>query len=437
MRRLCRLSALLSAALAASPPAGAAVTNTPHGEAFSVNTFTTGNQAAPAVAADGFGRYVVVWESEGQDGSSRSVVGRRFDANGASLDNEFLINTYTTSAQRNAAVAANDNGAFVVVWESLGPDTSGYAVRGRLFDAAGLPMTAEFAVNQFTTGDQAAPRVGMNASGGFVVVWQDAVQDGSGRGVRARRFDAAGSPLGGEFALNSYTTSDQESPDVAVDASGNFVAVWQSVGSLGGDSSLASVQARIFDASGAPTSGPEFQLNSYGYDNQVLPRIAADDSGSFLVVWQSDGSEGSDQQGTSIQATYMDLQGTLGDEFQVNDNPTLNQVAPAVAGSGSFAFVTAWEGPPPGGTGLDVEIAAKRFDGGAVAEFQVNSYTPDEQRAAAIARTAQGDFVVVWESYGPVGGDPSSKGILARLYDGLFRDGFESNDAGRWSASVP
>lgn len=437
MRRPCRLSAFLAAALAASLPAGPTFANTPHGEAFLVNSFTTGSQAAPAVAADGLGRFVVVWESHGQDGSSRAVVGRRFDVNGAALGGEFAINTFTAGDQRSPAVAAGDDGAFVVVWESAGQDASGYAVRGRLFDTAGIPVTAEFAVNQFTSGDQSAPRVAIDDSGDFVVVWQSSGQDGAGQGVRARQFGSNGIPAGGEIALNSYTTSDQDRPDVAVDGAGNFVAVWQSVGSFGGDASLASVQARIYDATGSPISGPEFQLNSYGYDNQVWPAIAADDAGNFLVVWQSDGSDGSDHQGTSIQATYMDLQGTLGDEFQVNDNPTLNQVAPAVAGSGSFAFVTTWEGPPSGGTSLDVEIAAKRLDGGALAEFQVNSYTPEEQRAAAIARTANGDFVVVWESYGPVGGDSSSRGILARLYDGLFRDGFESNDASRWSASVP
>lgn len=437
MRRRLWFIALPAVALALSLANDAAAQNSPHGEPFLVNSFTTGGQKDPAAAADGLGRFVVVWESSGQDGSGRAVVGRRFGANGNPLGPEFQVNTFTTGEQQSAAVAAGDDGAFVVVWESSGPDASGYAVRARLYDAAGSPQTGEIAVNQFTTGDQREPQVAVDGLGAFVVVWQSAGQDGSGVGVRGRRFDSAGSPLGGEIALNSFTTGDQEAPAVAVDAAGNFIAVWQSFGSSGSDSSFASVQGRIYDSSGVPSAGPEFQLNSYGYDNQVRPAIAADDAGSFVVVWQSDGSYGTDHEATSIQATYMDLQGPLGDEFQVNDNVTQSQAAPAVAGSGALAFVTAWEGPPPGGSTLDLEIATKRFDGGPGAEFQVNSYTPSDQRAAAIAMTALGDFVVVWESYGPNAGDPSSSGILARLYDGLFRDGFESNDTGRWSATSP
>src|SRR5262245_33327189 len=47
------------------------------------------------------------------------------------------------------------------------------------------------------------------------------------------------------------------------------------------------------------------------------------------------------------------------------------------------------------------------------AEFQVNSYTSNSQRLAAVATAADGDFVMVWQSYGQDGYGP---GVFARRF---------------------
>jgi hypothetical protein len=43
-----------------------------------VNTFTTGNQSRSAVAGDPYGNALVVWQSEGQDGSDTGIYAQRF-----------------------------------------------------------------------------------------------------------------------------------------------------------------------------------------------------------------------------------------------------------------------------------------------------------------------------------------------------------------------
>ena len=54
----------------------------------------------------------------------------------------------------------------------------------------------EFQVNTYTTSYQEEPRVARNGSGGFVVVWQSTQQDGSSRGVFARRYNSVGPTQG-------------------------------------------------------------------------------------------------------------------------------------------------------------------------------------------------------------------------------------------------
>ena len=75
---------------------------------------------------------------------------------------------------------------------------------------------------------------------------------------------------GGEFQVNSYTTSYQCDPAVAADAAGNFVVVWQSYGSAGTDTSERSIQAQRYDGAGRPQGG-QFQVNSYttGYQTAI------------------------------------------------------------------------------------------------------------------------------------------------------------------------
>jgi len=49
----------------------------PVGSEFQVNTYTTSFQRNPAVASDAAGNFVVVWDSsEGQDGSDSGVFGQ-------------------------------------------------------------------------------------------------------------------------------------------------------------------------------------------------------------------------------------------------------------------------------------------------------------------------------------------------------------------------
>jgi hypothetical protein len=89
-----------------------------------VNTYTTTRQRLPAVSSDDAGHFVVVWESDGQDGSGRGVFGQQFDEVGLPQGGEFLVNSYTTFYQQNPAVARSPGGDFVVVWQSFGQDGS-------------------------------------------------------------------------------------------------------------------------------------------------------------------------------------------------------------------------------------------------------------------------------------------------------------------------
>ena len=264
-----------------------AADGTPAGPEFRVNTSTTGSQFIPALAAAATGEFVVAWM--GPDGSDYGIFAQRYSSAGAPIGPEFRVNSYTAGYQSGPTLGADAAGNFVVVWGSDGQDGSAYGVFAQRFAGSGAPLGPEFRVNTHTTADQYGAEVRSDAAGNFVVAWQSYSQDGSGYGVFAQRFSASGPALGGEFRVNTQTVSDQSRPAVTVDASGNFVVAWQAAGQ---DGSGSGVFGQRYDAGGAPLGG-EFRVNTFVLDEQVDPAAAAGGGGDFVVVWSSQGQDGS------------------------------------------------------------------------------------------------------------------------------------------------
>jgi hypothetical protein len=212
-----------------------------------VNTYTTNLQRNPAVATTGDGAFIVVWQSD-QDGSNDGIFAQRYTSAGATAGSEFRVNTYTAGFQANPAVAINNGGSFVVVWQSTDQDGSSYGVFGQLFDAAAAPVGSEFQANTQTAFDQSFPDVAMDAAGSFVVAWGSTAQDDAGRGVFAQLFDATGARSGTEFRVNSTTTGDQDLPAVTATGDNAFVVAW--------DNGAAGVLAQRYAQEGTPSIPP-------------------------------------------------------------------------------------------------------------------------------------------------------------------------------------
>jgi hypothetical protein len=263
---------------------------TPQGGEFQVNEYTTSGQIKPVVAAASDGDFVVTWQSLDQDGSGNGIFARRFSNTGSPTGTEFQVNSRTAAAQYNSAIAMGPGGDFIVTWEGADQDGSGRGVFGLRFTASGGREGAEFQVNSHTLASQYSAQVAIDDLGGFVVAWQSYGQDGGDFGIFAQRFTSAGSRLGVEFQVNAYTTFPQFGPDVAVDDDGDFVITWSS---LLQDGSESGIFLRRFDSAGTPRTA-ELQVNSYTTSSQGSPVVAMDDGGDFVVAWEDLSQDGSD-----------------------------------------------------------------------------------------------------------------------------------------------
>ena len=312
VRRLV-LSSLL--ALLMSPQASAAQKPTPVGEQFQVNTFTLQEQLASAVGPDGAGGFVIAWTSN--DGyyhyqyASADIMAQRYALDGSPVGGEFRVNTESADPwiplyHKWPDMASDGHTGFRVVWQSRGSDESGSpssnrSIRGRRYAADGMPIGLEFQVNSYTTGDQTGARIGSDGGDGFVVTWSSEGSywsDSSDRSIQGQRYVADGSPLGDEFQVNTYTTDNQWGATANPDGAGGFVIVWYSVGSYGTDDG-GSIQGQRYATDGTRI-GKQFQVNTSTGGNQSNPEVGPDGAGGFVVVWDSDDSNGSDSDGDSI-----------------------------------------------------------------------------------------------------------------------------------------
>jgi hypothetical protein len=386
------------------------------GQELLVNTFGAGRQATTSgaagrsVAMDAAGNFVVVWTSDQQDGSSDGVFAQRYSASGVKQGSEFQVNTITENSQQDPGVAMDAGGNFVVVWDGVSPDTDTFDIYAKRYNAAGVALGSEFRVNTVRQAFQFYPTIAMNQAGGFVIAWAG----GSGPfEVSAQRFNANGVRQGGQFQVNTFTDNDQFFPAIAIDQAGNFVIVWASDRQETGTDPSSGIYGQRFDVSGVKQGG-EFHVNTFTERNQEEPSIAMDaTSGNFVVAWESFAQDGDN---FGVYAQRFDAAGVpQGPEFRVNTATQNGQGSPSVVSyaNGQFMVVFSSVGP----VSPDGDVFARRYSSGGDQgpEFLVNTETFRPQGLPHVA-TNGSKTVIVWTSFGQEGRGNNSAGIVGQRY---------------------
>src|SRR4030095_9213898 len=93
------------------------------------------------------------------------------------------------------------------------------------YNAAGVAQGGEIQVNTTTADDQSHPAVAMDSDGDFVIVWSGGTIEQMG--VLAQRYNAAGVPQGIEFRVGNTANHFNALPAVDMDATGDFVVAWE------------------------------------------------------------------------------------------------------------------------------------------------------------------------------------------------------------------
>jgi hypothetical protein len=285
-----------------------------------IETDDTADATDPQIAVDADGNAVAVWVQNGMSWSNRYTAGVGWsaaipitgnssnenapriglDANGDAVavwihfdgaKNDVWANHYTAGWGWGTATTIGDGSGDAGV-PQVGVDTNGNAVAvwqqsdgirtniwtNRYAAASGWGAAALIETND--AGDAANPQVAVDANGNAAAVWQQS--DGSRTNIWANRY-AAASGWGAAALIETDDTGDAANPQVAVDASGNAVAVWQQ-----SDGIRTNIWANRYMAGRSWDIAALIESDNKG--DAVFPRIGVDADGNAVAVWQqSDG----------------------------------------------------------------------------------------------------------------------------------------------------
>jgi hypothetical protein len=395
-------------ALAALVPRATA-SQTPATDPFQVNQHTTDSQSSARVAATGDGSFVAVWRSTGgQDGDGSGVFGRWYDGDCLPLSDELQLNQYTTGSQHSPDVGVDAAGRVVATWRS-----NDQGLVGRRFLGAD-PIADEFVIESVTTDPVGAGSVSVTPEGSFLASWT--LNEGTGRSVWTRSYDSDGSPTGPRVEVTDQASNQTELASAGLAPNGDYFVTWEQ------DGTLPEVWGRRWVAAQGSFE-PAFEVGPplFGYFS-YNPRTVADEENGFRVVWLEQlHLERADIASRSTGA------GGLGPRVRLAEDgfqPALDLTAGGdfVVAYGEDKYTYAIQGSlgsrdneirPP----FEVATGANPY----LAPSGLAVRGPDSR-----------DFVVVWSD------DPSGQSdVFARCFRRLFTDGFESGDTSAWSNTVP
>lgn len=235
---------------------------------------------APQIAMDGSGNAFAVWRQYYTDPSSGFsgyvVWANRYTSGSGWGTAEIINNGYLDSGfpPLYAQIAMDANGNAIAVWEQYDPGAAGntnitsiWANRYTAGTGWGTAQVIETTASWFYS-----PQIGFDASGNALVVW---FQNSSNttRDVWANRY-SVGTGWGTATQIdNGRPAASNAPPQIAVDATGNAIAVWaQSNGAIGAN--RYTVGTGWGTATSLVTSGRDVQ-------------IAMNANGDAFVVWDT------------------------------------------------------------------------------------------------------------------------------------------------------
>ena len=190
--------------------------------------------------------------------------------------------------------------------------------------------------------------------------------------------------------------------DVVILMNGNIVTIWDSFGL---DGKGFSVAARIFAPDGSALTS-EFVVNTYSSGDQGGGKISALKNGGFVIIWQSIWQEvaGGYNAWGSFGQVYSESGIKVGSEFQVNTYTDDNQDNPAVSALQDGGFISSWfsylQDGSQGGIYAQIFNSDGTKRGG---EFLVNSSTNGNQGTTYVEGLSNGNFVATWQDNANIG----------------------------------
>lgn len=235
----------------------------------------------PHVDFDSSGNAMVVWVQYDDINLDSDVWANRYEAGSGRWQGAELVDGDTATAANPQLAFDVSGNAMVVWWDSL--PNSGSAIWARRYDANTGWQASSDSLASHASETLSDPRVGFDGSGNALVVWQQFDSAAWTFSIWANHY-VVGNGWNGAMALEQDTVGSHSAPSLAVNASGEAMAVWTY-----NDRTIAGIQASRYVA-GSGWSTPE-NINAR-IGNADTSQVAMDATGNAVVVWAEGDTNG-------------------------------------------------------------------------------------------------------------------------------------------------
>ena len=161
---------------------------------------TTNSQMEPEIISDGSGGAIITWIDR-RSGNHYDVYAQRVDSSGNvqwTVDGAAIC-TNPSGNHLPCEITSDGSGGAIITWEDDRAGYMQYDVYAQKVNSSGIVQwTADGVPVCTATGDQMAPLITSDGSGGAIITWTDDRYDGSGNNIRAQRV-VSGGPICGSI----------------------------------------------------------------------------------------------------------------------------------------------------------------------------------------------------------------------------------------------
>jgi hypothetical protein len=287
--------------------------------AKAVDTTLSGIGFNSAVAVDASGNAISVWQQF--DGTRSNIVASRYSAS-TGLWADALPLEKSDEPASSPRIAMDAGGNAIAIWQQYDA-TRNNIYFNRYSVSSGWGSATLLETND--SGTAVEQQISMDAAGNAVAVWQQ--HDGTRFNIWARRYDASAG-WGVPQPIDS-NDGDATVPQVALDANGNATAVWrQLVGTHAG------IWASRTNA-GAWSKPDLIETDNLGFT--FAPQVAVDAKGNAMVVWQQ-----FDSVRYHIKSNRFVVGSGWSTTTPVENNTTSNAADPQIAMDANGNAVAVW-----------------------------------------------------------------------------------------------
>jgi len=241
----------------------------------------TGHAFIPRIAIDLFGNAIAVWY-QADASNPPSIWSNRYSSSTGTWGTPTLIETDDAGYATDPVIAMDKSGNAMAVWQQS--DGTRYNIWSNRFTASTGTWGTATLLETDNAGNALYPQIAIDAFGNAMTVWFQ--YDGTRDNIYSNRYIASTGTWGTPTLVETDNTGGAEYPKVAIDISGNAVAVWQQ-----SDGTRFNIWSNRFTAS-TGTWGTATLIETDNAGDAVNPRVAVDGAGNVVVVWnQNDGTQ--------------------------------------------------------------------------------------------------------------------------------------------------